>query len=242
MTPSEVRVLTLVATSRVLTNPQLARLLGISDVAVRRHTHRLVAAKLLRAVPNVTLVTLAPLRVSEDLSLAEGKPPKAFILTAEGVRTARDLGIEPPTPPDYRERALYLGHDVLAQEVRVELAEIGSEIVRWETGSRAVIGSLRPDAWCAVRIFGGTLVAFVEADRGSEGREVWLGKERQYAHLFTGRTLYEAIGYQRGWVLAVTETEQRARQVSGWLSHDRIRVVPIGTIAQFIEDVTQRKG
>jgi len=240
MTPSEVRVLTLVATSRVLLNPQLARLLGISEVAVRRHTHRLVARKLLRQVPNVTRVTLAPLRVTEDLSLAEGKPPKAFVLTAEGLRTARDLGLEPPNPPEYRERAIFLGHDVLAQEVRVELAEMGLEILRWETGNRAVIGSLRPDAWFAVRLPAGTLVGFVEADRGSEGQDVWKSKERQYAELFTGSRLFEAIGYKRGWVLAVTETERRRDQVARWVSHERIRVVRVGDVEAFIEGVVSK--
>ena len=245
MTPSEVGVLALVATSRVLTNPQLARLLGISDVAVRRHTHRLAARKLIREVPNVTRVTLAPLRVAGDLSLAEGKPPKAFILTPEGVREARRLGVDPPTPPAYRERAMYLGHDVLAQDVRVWLATScrthGHELIRWVCGDRSIIGNLRPDAWFAYKLPAATLVGFVEADRGSEEKDEWLKKERQYAALFTGDALFDAIKYRRGWVLAVTETTKRRDRVASWVTHERIRVVSIGELKSSIEDVTWRK-
>lgn len=239
MTRSEVLAVQFVASSRVLTNPQLARLMGVSEVAVRRHTKRLADQGVLRQIPNVTRVTLAPMRAADDPVFAEGSAPRVFTLSAEGVRIAQELGLDPPPPPEYRERAIFLGHDVLAQEVRVVLVEYGRahgcSLLRWETGPRAYLGKLRPDAWFAYRLPQGTLVGFVEADRGSEGRDVWKAKQAQYTGLLSGDTLYNAIGYERAWVVAVTETAARATQLTGWLEHERLRAMPITDVPSFLD-------
>ena len=86
-------------------------------------------------------------------------------------------------------------------------------------GPGAIVGAVRPDAWFTYRLPKGTREGFVEADRGNEVWEVWLKKQEQYAALFTGDTLYQAIGFRRGWMLAVTETPSRAKQVASWLTH-----------------------
>jgi len=161
-----------------------------------------------------------------------------FVLSPLGVRTIREFEVEPLPPPEYRERAIFLGHDLLTQEVRVELVqharEQGKELTRWETGPSVIVGVVRPDAVFNLPPPKRDSRGILEADRGSEVREVWLKKQEKYTGLFTGETLYQTIGFGRGWVLAVTETVSRAPQLTGWMNHERIRVMPIGTIGQFV--------
>jgi hypothetical protein len=85
----------------------------------------------------------------------------------------------------------------------------GAKFIRWVGFQQPVYGPLIPDGYAEMGEPGQTLALFFEIDRGTEGREVWLGKVRGYLAYAASGNFARQFGQHQFRTLTVTNSESR---------------------------------
>lgn len=204
--------------------PQVARLMGLSEKASRRHVRPLFDAGLITIIP-VHRAALAP-TASNDAGLLGGSAPNIFRLTRAGVKLLKELqGTSPESVgTTYGPRnSLFLAHALAVRDVFIWLRLIAHqtstcELLRWQMDETAWIDlkrttaphTVRPDSWFVLKVGEAVLVGLVEVDRGTErGTKRWQEKIAAYTALFHSSRLKETTGYQYARVLVLTPSISR---------------------------------
>jgi len=234
LTPLALDLLEFVGEFEILSVPLLARVSDLSQKAVRRlmrvcFDHGLVS---IVAVPRALLADPSG---SNSAALAFGSAPNIFVLTAAGQKLLHDLGRLERTRPVKRygpQNGAFLGHELLIKSVRcfLMLASKRSEqesLQQWREDADAAISldnpgapkQVRPDAWFTYALGNATLVAFLEADKGTErgsaGR--WRDKLTQYEALFTSGRLKVVTGFNNARILVIAPGAERRDRLSAFI-------------------------
>jgi hypothetical protein len=85
----------------------------------------------------------------------------------------------------------------------------GAKFIRWVAFQQPVYGSLIPDGYAEISGPGKPLALFFEVDRGTEGREVWLAKVREYLAYAASGNFAKQFGQLQFRTLTVTNSESR---------------------------------
>ena len=242
LTPVKLRALRLLAECRVLSLPQMARLLegeemrpkSAREKSARRHLRELYDAGLAELAP-VSRASLAGEDSPNDDTLLHGSAPNVYVPTAEGVKLLVEYGliekafIKRSTPSYGPKNSMFLAHELQVREARVWLERLlyahpGSALLAWEDGPDANLPLLsgfqvRPDAWFTLQFENGQrLTGLVEADRGTErGRARWREKVEYYTELFLageGAALKETTGSRNARVLVTVPSEARRESLA----------------------------
>lgn len=247
-TPLGLRLLRLVAQFGILSVPQLARMAGISEQAVRRQMRRLLDAGLVRVV---LVPRLAFAHEGMDpAQLAFGSAPNCYQLLKPGLAALEGLGCPPGLgllPPYGPANWLWLAHELGVRDVAAWLAAAaranGHELASFRLEPQVALPSgraVRPDALFAYRFGGRVLVAALEYDRGTErgpANARWEEKITGYRELLQPDAFRAATGFAHGRVLVVCPSTRRAeylaeiisRTAEGWLA-GRFLLAPCGAL------------
>lgn len=227
LTPPKAAMLRFLAECRLLSLPQLARLVcpavkvDSSQKAARRHLRALFDAGLVDVLP-VARAALAGPAAANDETLLHGSAPNVYVPTGLGLDALhragwidgerRKMALSRYGPKN----SLFLAHELQVRDVRVWLEECArasageQAVLKWTDGMEATLpfegGCARPDAWFVYQLRGGeppkVLVGLVEVDRGTErGDRHWSQKVAAYAGLFESGQLAGLTGYHRARVL-----------------------------------------
>ena len=232
VTPLKLALLRALGGLRFATTGQLARWLGVSVVATRRHARALFDLGLVRAVPVARWALSGP-GAPYDPALLYGSAENLYVLDREGSRLlARLDGTREPARPDAFGPAStpFLAHALAVRDVRIWIEEElrrrpGHRLEAWrhDADARIPLGSgakpaiLIPDAWFSYRMGERVLVGLVEADRGTEGPLRWREKAAAYRLLFSTPALRAATGYAQGRVLVTVPDGRRRDRLAAFL-------------------------
>lgn len=231
MTAAKVRLLSHIAECGMLTTSQAARIAGIGEESAYKHLRHLFDLGMLERIA-VPYANLAPPDVDgPGLAFGPGQnihvPTRAAIQYLERAGQISDDAAARKLPDYGPKNALFLSHELLVRDVRIWLelcAQAHSGFVeRWIDGSAAHMPPARPDAWFLFKLSVGTLVGFVEADRGTERGDQWEKKVREYAQLLGSDTMAQATnGRRKARLLVVTLTETRREKLAEQLAASAI--------------------
>ena len=225
LTPIKRELLRYLAECRILSLPQLASFVQLSEKGARRQMRQLFDAGLVDVVP-VSRAALAPDGALNDETLLHGSAPNLYVPTVAALKVLVEAGtlgrhyLKRAIPAYGPKNGLFLRHELLVRDVRVwlELLARGGHgrTIRWEDGADAALDLqeeklakvVRPDAWFAFEITmserPATLVGLVEVDRGTErGKSRWSEKLLSYHALFASQRLPELTGYVNARVLVL---------------------------------------
>lgn len=231
MTAAKVRLLSHIAECGMLTTSQAARIAGIGEESAYKHLRHLFDLGMLERIA-VPYANLAPPDVDgPGLAFGPGQnihvPTRAAIQYLERAGQISEEAAARKLPDYGPKNALFLSHELLVRDVRVWLELCaqthGGFVERWLDGSSAHIPPARPDAWFLLKISVGTLLGFVEADRGTERGDQWEKKIREYDELLGSEAMKIATGRRRrARLLVVTLTEARREKLSEQLAASAI--------------------
>ncbi|WP_395145444.1 replication-relaxation family protein [Armatimonas sp.] len=233
MTPLKLRILSYIAECGILSTGQVARIAQMKEEAVTKHLRHLFDLRMVDTIA-VPYANLAPPEENgPNLAFGPGQniyiPTRAAIQFLERARRISDEAAARKLP-DYGPRnALFLSHELLVRDVRIWLELCnhiqGGFVERWLDGPAAHLPPVRPDAWFVYRIKSvGSLVGFVEADRGTERGDQWEKKAGEYAELLESDVVAEATGgRKKARVLVITLTARRRDRLAQELARSPIK-------------------
>ena len=234
LTPTTRALLHWIAELKIVSLPQLARLMDVSEQGARRQLRPLFDGGFVKVVA-IPRAALASPTSANDAHLLFGSAPNLYVLTRAGQRRLYQEGIieQLEKLPHYGPtNSLFLAHELLVNDARVWLtrcarAHPDHHVECWHDGKSAAIDLERvqvpkvlcPDAWFIYRMGEQRLVAFLEVDRGTErGGRRWHEKLSGYTALWSGDRLRITTGYVNARILVVTTSSQRRAFLSGFLA------------------------
>jgi hypothetical protein len=238
LTPVKLQILEHIFTCRLLSLPQIASLMAVSDQSARRHIRELYDGGLVERMP-VSRAALADPEEANDVTLLYGSAPNIHTISKLGLQRLVDGGIvgnealRRPIPIYGPQNTLFLRHELMVRDVRVWLEQVVRDrpdrrkVLSWIDGEDAAIYipkakiTVKPDARFLLQLdvmeSGQPLIlsGLVEVDRGTErGISRWSQKLCAYTSLFADRaTLAAATGYVNARVIVITPNATRTNKL-----------------------------
>jgi hypothetical protein len=212
----------------ISTTPQLCLTGGFSDQACRKHLRDLYDMGLVDRT-GVDRANLAGPDVPNTTNLLHGRAPVIHFITKDGQKMLVELGLQeagqfPDIPQVGPKHSLHVAHELQVRDARIwlHLQHMDSPqhagVEHWHTGPAAVCTldrtsapyEVRPDAWFTYHLDNGTLVGFLEVDRGTEkSPKRWEDKFVTYAYLMSSGLVQAHTGYQKGRVIITVPNYKR---------------------------------